>query len=152
MTNNKGQMTNNIWKNELSLKELNEQSENALAGHLGIEITEVGDDYVKGKMPVDNRTIQPFGLLHGGASVVLAETLGSIGGGLSLKWPETVVGLDINANHIRAVRSGYVTGIAKPVHLGGKTQVWEIKIYNEDKKMVCISRLTLAIIKIKEEK
>lgn len=114
--------------------------------YLGIEFTEVGDDFIAAKMPVDHRTIQPFGLLHGGASCVLAETLGSFGGGFCVD-PEkqTVVGLDINANHLRAVRNGYVHGIARPIHIGKSTQVWEIRITNDSGQLVCISRLTLAV-------
>lgn len=122
-----------------------------MAEYLGIEILEVGEDFIKGRMPVDHRTVQPFGLLHGGASVTLAETLGSIGGGLCIDFPEkTVVGIDINANHIKSARSGFVTGVAKPIHVGGKTQVWEIKIENEKNQLVCISRLTLAVIEVKK--
>lgn len=116
-------------------------------GHLGVEITEIGDDYVRGTVPVDERTRQPFGLLHGGISVVLAETLGSIGGNLCVD-PATsmCVGLDVNANHLRAVRDGKVTGTARPVHLGKSTQVWEIKLRNEQDQLSCIARLTLAIV------
>lgn len=139
-----------IWKSNPTAEELNISSKNTMAGHLGIEILELGDDYIKGIMPVDHHTIQPYGLLHGGASVTLAETLGSIGGGLCTDLSEkTVVGVEINANHIKSARSGYVTGIARPLHIGGKTQVWEIKIENEQNQLVCISRLTLAVIDVK---
>jgi 1,4-dihydroxy-2-naphthoyl-CoA hydrolase len=115
--------------------------------HLGIEYLELGDDYLTARMPVDHRTRQTEGILHGGASVVLAETLGSIAARLCLgNENKTVVGLEINANHLRPVRSGWVTGTARPVHLGTKTQIWEIRISNDQDKLVCISRLTIANI------
>jgi 1,4-dihydroxy-2-naphthoyl-CoA hydrolase len=113
--------------------------------NLGIEFLEVGDDYVKARMPVDRRTIQPFGLLHGGASVALAETLGSVAANLCVdREKKMCVGLEVNANHLRPVPNGFVYGVAKPVHVGDATQVWEICILNEQDKLVCISRLTLA--------
>ena len=115
--------------------------------HLGIEITGIGSDFIEAKMPVDHRTHQPYGLLHGGASVALAETLGSLAAHCTITDPNKYcVGLEINANHIKAVRSGYVIGVAKPVHLGQRTQVWEIQISNEQKELVCVSRITMAII------
>jgi uncharacterized protein (TIGR00369 family) len=118
-----------------------------MVDHLGITIVEVGEDYLRGTMPVDRRTKQPFGLLHGGASVALAETLGSLAGTMCVDASkEMAVGLDINANHVRAVTEGVVTGIARPLHVGRNTQVWEIRIENEAGKLVCISRLTLAIV------
>jgi uncharacterized protein (TIGR00369 family) len=114
---------------------------------LGIRFTDIGDDYLRGTMPVDPRTKQPFGLLHGGASVALAETLGSLAGTMCIDAKnEMAVGLDINANHVRAVTGGIVTGTARPLHVGRNTQVWEIRIENEDGKLVCISRLTLAVV------
>lgn len=113
---------------------------------LGIRFTEIGDDWLRGTMPVDHRTHQPYGLLHGGASVVLAETLGSSAAMLSLDPSEVAVGLDINANHIRGVRSGIVTGTAHMVHIGRTTQVWEIRIEAETGELVCISRITMAVI------
>jgi len=113
--------------------------------NLGIEFLEVGDDYVKARMPVDRRTIQPFGLLHGGASVALAETLGSVAANLCVdREKKMCVGLEVNANHLRPVPNGFVYGVARPVHVGDATQVWEIRILNEQDKLVCISRLTLA--------
>lgn len=140
-----------IWKVKPPIDALMQTSQNTLVEHLGIEITEIGDDYLVGTMPVDKRTVQPFGLLHGGASVALAETLGSIGGGLTLDHTqETVVGLEINANHVKSAREGKVTGVAKPVHIGKRTQIWEIKITNEADELICISRLTLAVIPIKK--
>jgi len=136
-----------MFPKEATPGRLNRMNQNTMVEQLGIVITEVGDDYLKGTMPIDHRTKQPLGLLHGGASVTLAETLGSIGASISLNPKEQyAVGLDINANHIRAVKEGIVTGIAKPLHLGRKTQVWEIKISNEANQLVCISRLTMAVM------
>lgn len=122
----------------------------SMVEHLGIEFTEIGEDYLKARMPVDNRTKQPFGLLHGGASVSLAETLGSVAA-YSVIDPSKYkcVGLEINANHLRSETSGYVYGMAKPVHIGKSTQVWEIKISNEAEKLVCISRITMAVLEKK---
>ncbi|HNC73147.1 MAG TPA: hotdog fold thioesterase [Chitinophagales bacterium] len=119
--------------------------------HLGIELIEIGDDFIKAKMPVDHRTRQPMGLLHGGASVVLAESLGSLAANLCLDiTKEYAVGLDINSNHLRSVRDGFVIGITKPIHIGSKTQVWEIKIYDENEQLVNISRLTMAVLQHKK--
>jgi 1,4-dihydroxy-2-naphthoyl-CoA hydrolase len=122
-----------------------------LAGHLGIEYLEVGDDYIVARMPVDHRTRQPFGILHGGASVVLAESLGSVASYLCLSDPLTqrAVGLEINANHVRPVESGYVYGKVSPIHVGRTTHLWEIRITNEAGKLVCISRLTIAVVAAK---
>lgn len=130
-----------------TLSTIGEMSKNTLVDHIGIEITEVGKDFISGKMFVDERTIQPDGMLHGGASVVLAETLGSIAGNCCVdNEKQYCVGLEINANHIRPVFKGEcVYGTAKAVHIGKKTQIWETKIYNEAKKLVCISRLTLSV-------
>ncbi|MBT32087.1 MAG: thioesterase [Thalassobius sp.] len=115
--------------------------------HLGIEFTEVGKDFIIAKMPVDERTRQPFGLLHGGASVVLAETLGSIAATLCVDQEKYVcVGLDINANHIRSVKEGFVYGKTTPLHIGRSTHVWQIQITNEEGKLVCTSRITMAVI------
>jgi uncharacterized protein (TIGR00369 family) len=113
---------------------------------LGIVFTEIGPDYLRGTMPVDERTRQPYGLLHGGASVLLAETLGSSAGGLCTPADRICVGVEINANHVRAVREGLVTGTARPLHLGSRIQVWEIRIEDEKGRLACISRLTLAVI------
>lgn len=142
-----------IWKHDVTVDEINAFSQHTMVSYLGIEFIEIGDDYLKAKMPVDHRTCQPLGLLHGGASVTLAETIGSSAGGLCVNLPdEYVVGIEINANHIKSVRSGYVIGIARPLHLGKKTQVWEIRITTEQNELVCISRLTLAVIKGSIEK
>lgn len=140
-----------IWKvQNITVDALNQQSKGTLVEHLGIEMLELGDDYVKAKMPVDNRTRQPLGLLHGGAHVVLAESLGSMAANLCLDISkEYALGLDINSNHIKSVREGFVIGIAKPIHLGSKTQVWEIKIYDEKENLLNISRLTMVVLSYK---
>ncbi|WP_339803303.1 hotdog fold thioesterase [uncultured Marinobacter sp.] len=122
---------------------------NTAVEHMGIEFVEAGDDYIKARMPVDHRTVQPARILHGGASVVLAETLGSVACNHCLKKEGTAgVGLEINANHIRSVTSGWVYGTTRPLHLGGSTQIWEIRIETEDGKLVCVSRITMAIINV----
>lgn len=137
-----------IWTRTPNLEQMMEASRKTAVGHMGIEYLEVGDNYVKGRMPVDERTVQPFGILHGGASVVLAETLGSMAANCCLKDSGTVaVGLDINANHIRPVSKGWVYGTATALHIGSATQVWEIRIENEEGKTTCISRLTMAVTK-----
>lgn len=129
---------------------LNKSRSTTLLGALDITITRVTEDFVEGTMPVDHRTHQPYGLLHGGASVALAETLGSIGANLCVDQKSFYcVGLDINANHISGVRSGTVTGVARPLHVGRSTQVWEIRITGDDGKLVCISRLTMAVVAVK---
>ncbi|MEO8810172.1 MAG: hotdog fold thioesterase [Rhodanobacter sp.] len=136
-----------IWKQAPDLEHLNGWSSNTLMETLGIRISAVGDDWLQGTMPVDQRTHQPYGLLHGGASVALAETLGSTAAMLTLDPArELAVGLDINANHIRGVRSGTVTGTARMLHIGRSTQVWEIRIENEEGALICISRLTMAVV------
>ncbi len=135
-----------IWFSEFTIDQLNEINKNTIHDALGIEIIEFGDDYLKGRMPADERTFQPYGIVHGGASVVLAESLGSQGASLCVNMETHIVmGLEVNANHIRPVRSGYVTGIASPIHLGRTTQVWECKMYNDDQKLTCNSRLTVAV-------
>ena len=137
-----------VWRSLLTLQELNSGRDGTLVGHLGIEFTEIGADFIRATMPVDGRTRQPYGLLHGGASVALAETLGSTGAVMCVDTKEyQCVGQEINANHVRAARAGLVTGTARPVHLGGRTQVWTIDIVNEAGKLVCTSRLTMAIIR-----
>ena len=128
------------------IQRINYNFQNTLQSALGIEITDVGDDSVCGKMPVDNRTQKPFGLLHGGASVALAETLGSIGGMTKVNNNETVVGIAINANHLKSIRDGWVFGKAIPIQINKKIQVWEIKITNEEKELICICCLTLAVV------
>lgn len=142
-----------IWfDKELTLDKLSPLEKNTMAEHIGIEWVELGDDFLRAKMPVDNRTRQPYGLLHGGASCVLSETIGSIASAMVIDHSKFVcVGLEINANHVRSARDGYVTGIATPLHLGTNTHVWDVKIYDEINKLVCISRLTVAVIPRKEE-
>ncbi len=135
-----------LWKQTTDLDRINAWNRGCLVEHLGMQITEVGDDYLRGTMPVDGRTKQPFGLLHGGASVALAESLGSLAGNLCIEAGEMAVGLDINANHVRAVTEGFVTGTARALHVGRTTQVWEIRIEDERARLVCISRLTLAVV------
>ena len=136
-----------IFKTAASIEKLNENSDTNMLGHLGIEFVEIGDDFLVAKMPVDNRTKQPLGLLHGGASVVLAETLGSIAANLCVdNTKQYCVGLDINANHLKSVREGFVYGKTTPIHIGKTTQVWEIRITDDKQNLVCISRLTVAII------
>lgn len=131
----------------IDIAEANAVRQGTLIEHLGIVITEAGDDWLRATMPVDARTKQPFGLLHGGASVVLAETLGSMAGGYCVDAAtQMVVGLEINANHLRAVREGTVTGTARALHVGRSTQVWEIRIEDEVGRPVCVSRLTLAVV------
>ena len=136
-----------FFKPGITIESLNKLSAHSLVDHLGIVYTALGDDTIEATMPVDHRTHQPFGLLHGGASVALAETLGSVAAmcclDTNLQYP---VGLDINANHIKAVRDGFVIGAVKPIHVGKKTHVWEIKIMTEKNELVCISRITMAII------
>lgn len=134
------------FRRSTSLDRLNELSRGTAMEPLGIRFTEIGPDYLRGTMPVDERTKQPYGLLHGGASVLLAETLGSTAGNLCVPEGRVCVGLEINANHLRAVRSGSVTGTARPLHVGGRTQVWEIRIEDGRGKLACISRLTLAVV------
>lgn len=136
-----------IWFVEPSIERVNAMSKGTLVEHLGIEITAIGADFLTAKMPVDQRTVQPFGLLHGGASVALAETLGSIAALLCVNQAEKVcVGLEINANHMRSARSGHVTGTARPLHIGGTTQVWQTEIVDEGARLVCVSRMTLAVL------
>jgi 1,4-dihydroxy-2-naphthoyl-CoA hydrolase len=137
-----------IWRSLLSVAELNAGQAGTMIEHLGIEFTEITDDFIRGTMPVDGRTRQPYGLLHGGASVALAETLGSTGATLCIDTKEyQCVGQEINANHVRPARTGLVTGTARPVHLGGRTQVWTIDIVNEFRRLVCTSRLTVAVVR-----
>ena len=135
-----------IWQKPISVDILTQGSLNTATSHLGIEFVEVGDDFIVGRVPVDARTHQPYGLLHGGVSVVLAETLGSCGAAYSCPEGHQAVGLDINANHLRGVKSGWVIGTARPIHRGRTTQVWQIDLRNEAGEMVCASRLTVAIL------
>lgn len=137
-----------IWFNPaIVVSDLQGIGDLTLGAHLGIELTTIGPDFLQGTMPVDQRTHQPYGLLHGGASCVLAETLGSIGSALVIDQVKFIcVGLEINANHVRSVRSGFVTGRATALHLGNSTHIWDIKILDEMDKLVCVSRLTVAVL------
>jgi 1,4-dihydroxy-2-naphthoyl-CoA hydrolase len=136
-----------LFNPDVTLESLNKQSANTMVSHLGIEFTRLGDDFIEAKMPVDARTQQPLGLLHGGASVTLAETLGSVAATCCVdRETKYCVGLDINANHIKSVKSGYVYGVTKPIHIGKRTHVWEIRIVNEQNELICISRITMAVI------
>lgn len=136
-----------IWKKTATIEAVNEYCKGTMCEYVDIRVTEIGDDYVRGTMPVDHRTQQHMGIIHGGASVVLAETLGSIGSTLCCPDGHFIVGLDINANHIRAGRPPFVTGTARPIHIGSSTMVWEIRITDAEDKLVCISRLTCAVLK-----
>ncbi|GAA4495936.1 hotdog fold thioesterase [Pseudaeromonas paramecii] len=141
-----------IWQRDFTLDGLNAGSANTLVAHLGIRYTQVSDDSLVGIMPVGPTVHQPMGLLHGGASVVLAETLGSVAGNLAVPRTHCCVGLEINANHLRAMREGLVTGMASPLHLGATTQVWQIRLEDEAQRLICISRLTLAVLKNKPKR
>lgn len=139
-----------IFRKGISTEDLNNLSRNTMAEQIGIEFTAIGDDFIEARMPVDKRTHQPFGLLHGGASVALAETLGSVAATCCVDATrQFCVGLEINANHLKSVRSGYVKGVTRPVHIGKKTQVWEVRITGEDNELVCISRITLVVLEKK---
>lgn len=141
-----------IWKSTMTFESVTGIREETMTEHLGIEFTEIGDDYLRGKMPVDHRTIQPFGIMHGGASCVLAETLGSVAACHCVDIKKQVcVGLSLNINHIRMAREGWVYGTARPIHIGGKTQVWDIAIEDEEGKLVSSTRLTLAVLERKKD-
>ena len=135
-----------IWQQAISVAELTRNSLDTAASHLGIEFLEVGDDFITARVPVDARTRQPFGLLHGGVSVVLAETLGSVAANYACPPGHQAVGLEINANHLRGVKSGWVTGTTRPVHIGRSTQVWQINLVNEAGEATCVSRITMAVL------
>ena len=137
-----------IWNMELSLDEINAGRKDTLLEHLDIVFTEMGDDYVVATMPVDRRTVQPMGILSGGASVALAESLGSFAAQVAAAPGHYCVGLDVNANHLRSVREGRVKAVARPIHLGRSTQVWEINIHDERDRKVCVCRLTMSVIKM----
>jgi 1,4-dihydroxy-2-naphthoyl-CoA hydrolase len=135
-----------IWQKPISIAALTGFSTRSAVSHLGIEFVDVGDDFISARVPVDERTCQPFGLLHGGVSVVLAETLGSCGANFACPPGYQAVGLDINANHLKGVKSGWVTGTTRPVHIGRTTQVWQIDLRNEAGQLTCVSRITLAVL------
>jgi 1,4-dihydroxy-2-naphthoyl-CoA hydrolase len=136
-----------IWFRQYSMEEARKFQRNTMGEHLGIEVTDIGPDYLEARMPVDGRTMQPDRILHGGASVALAETLGSVGGSMCVDRENfRIVGVEINANHLRPAMTGHVTGRASPIHLGRRTQVWNIEIRDDRKRLVCVSRLTIAVI------
>lgn len=141
-----------IWfHKDLSIEHFRQLGKGTMGEYLGIEWTELGDNFLKARMPVDHRTRQPYGLLHGGASCALAETIGSVASAMVVDHAKFYcVGLEINANHIRSAREGFVTGVASPLHIGSSTHVWDIKIYDEKEKLVCVSRLTVAVIARKD--
>lgn len=140
----------NIWKTPIDMKSIAETRKDTLVELMGIEFTDYGDNFLKGRMPVDKRSHQPYGIMHGGASCVLAETLGSIAGNHCIDYTkEYCVGLDINTSHIRSIKSGYVYGTAKPIHLGKMTQVWEVRIEDEQNRLISLTRLTLAVLQRK---
>ena len=135
-----------LWKQAVSVELLTASSANTAASHLGIEFLEVGDNFIRARVPVDVRTIQSYGLLHGGVSVTLAETLGSCGAAYSVEQGQRVVGLDINANHLKGTTSGWVTGITRPIHIGRSTQVWQIELTNDAGELTCVARITMAVL------
>ncbi len=135
-----------IWRREVSLDALNKMGTDNMVEHVGIVFTRIGDNELEATMPVDNRTRQPFGLLHGGASVVLAETLGSVAGYLCTEGEQKIVGLEVNANHLRSAREGIVRGVCTAVHVGRRHQVWQIEISDEQGRLCCTSRLTTAVV------
>ncbi|MEN8210070.1 MAG: hotdog fold thioesterase [Thermodesulfobacteriota bacterium] len=136
-----------IWKKTISLDEINKFTKNSIVEKTGIQFIEKGDDFLRASMPVDERTKQPLGILHGGASVVLAETLGSMASHMTLDENHYSVGLEIKANHLKSISNGLVTGIVKPVNLGKTDQLWDITITDEDDKKICVSRITMVILK-----
>jgi 1,4-dihydroxy-2-naphthoyl-CoA hydrolase len=142
-----------IWFANTTIESLSARARNTLVEHIGIEYTEIGDDYIKARMPVDYRTVQPARILHGGASVVLAETLGSVAANQSLDPDQQMaVGLEINANHVRSASEGFVTGTVRALHIGRSTQIWEIHIRDDQERLVCISRITMAILDRRPER
>ena len=138
--------TASLWKQAISVEALQAFSVNTAVSHLGIEFMEVGDDFIRARVPVDARTVQPYGLLHGGVSVVLAETLGSCGAAFAVPEGYRAVGLDINANHLKGASSGWISGTARPVHIGRTTHVWAIELHNDAGELTCVSRITMAIL------
>lgn len=135
-----------IWKQDLSVAILTANHHQTAVEQLGIQFLEVGDDWIRGRVPVDTRTRQPYGILHGGVSVVLAETLGSCGAAFACAAGQRAVGLEINANHLRSTTAGWVTGTARPLHIGRSTHVWHIELANEQGQLTCVSRLTMSIL------
>jgi 1,4-dihydroxy-2-naphthoyl-CoA hydrolase len=139
-------MPNPIWKKPATCEQINAVHQSTLCGRIGIELLEIGDDFIRGRMPVDERTVQPMGIVHGGASVALAETLGSVAAWLSTDEDKAAVGLEVNANHLRPVSSGWVHARCAPLHLGRTTQVWQIELTDDAGRRTCVSRITMAVI------
>ena len=135
-----------IWQQPVSVETLTKIHENTAVAHLGMQFLEVGDDFIRGRVPVDTRTRQPYGILHGGVSVVLAETLGSCGAAYAVPPGHRAVGLDINANHLKSAHAGWVTGTTRPLHIGRSTQVWQIELANDQGQLTCVARITMAIL------
>ncbi len=135
-----------LWKQPVSVESLTAIHQDTAVRHLGIEFLEVGDDFIRARVPVDTRTVQPYGILHGGVSVVLAETLGSCGAACAAPPGHRAVGLEVNANHLRSATSGWVTGTARPVHIGRTTHVWQIELQDDQGRKTCLSRITMAIL------
>ena len=135
-----------IWQKPISIEFLTENARDTAISHLGIEFTEIGDDFLRARVPVDTRTVQPYGLLHGGVSVLLAETLGATGAYYASPEGQRAVALDSNANHLRGAMGGWVTGTARPVHRGRTTQVWQIEMTNDAGELTCVSRLTMQVL------
>lgn len=144
-------MSTGTWRKPVSPELLSEIHRGTAVEHLGIEFLEVGDDFIRARVPIDSRTRQPYGILHGGVSVVLAETLGSCGAAYAAPQGHRAVGLDINANHLRSVSSGWVTGIARPVHIGRSTQVWQIDLTDDEGRPTCTSRITMAMLEPRDQ-
>jgi uncharacterized protein (TIGR00369 family) len=141
----------NIWKKHIDVKKLTDMHIDTAVQHAGIEFLEVGENFIRARVPVDKRTRQPYGLLHGGISILLAEAIGSCGAHFSCPEEYISVGLDINANHLRSAKTGWVTAKASPVNIGRSTHVWHIELHNESGELICISRLTMAILKATKE-
>jgi uncharacterized protein (TIGR00369 family) len=139
-----------IWRQPLTVERLNKMNGGTTVGHLGIEFLEVGDEFLRARVPVDHRTRQPYGILHGGVSCVLAETLGSCASSAAAPPGHRVVGLEINANHLRATNEGWVTGVARPLHIGRSTHVWQIDMTDDQGRPTCVSRLTMAVLSPRE--
>lgn len=141
-----------LFREGITIEALNELNKKTLGEQIGIEFTAIGPDFIEARMPVDHRTHQPFGILHGGASVALAETLGGVASSCCIdRSTQLCVGIEINANHLRSVKNGYVRGTVKPIHIGKQTHVWEIRILNADDQLICISRITIAVLSKREE-
>jgi 1,4-dihydroxy-2-naphthoyl-CoA hydrolase len=139
-------MSRSIWKKNATCEEINRIHESTLCGRIGLEFVEIGDDFLRARIPVDHRTVQPMGIVHGGASVTLAETLGSVASWLCVDESKAAVGMEVNANHLRPAASGWVYGRCTPIHVGRSSHVWQIELTDENDRRTCVSRLTMAVI------